>query len=109
MKEIILDHYRNELALFQKATDAEKRWEHLARAHILSQYYAWPHLYIHWKMFLYAVQTLNHRELLGQIPRLILAIPGSLSKKAPKGNTGLSNIGIFTPMEIPEDLKEILK
>ena len=67
----------------------------LEEAHILSQPYAWPHLYVHWEMFLLALEFRNWRELAGQIPRLILAIPGSLSGKAPKGNVGSTKMGIF--------------
>lgn len=55
--------------------------------------------FVHWKI----------GEILGQIPRIILAIPGSLTGLAPKGNTGGSNVGSFTPMKIPDDLNLVLK
>lgn len=84
-------------------------WQHLERAHILSQSFAISHVYVHWRMFILAIRTKDFRELVGQIPRLLLAGPGSLFNRAPRGNTGRSNVGIFTPMEIPEDLEGILE
>ena len=83
-------------------------WNALARAHILGQFFVRPHIRVHWHMFVLGVRTINKAEILGQIPRLILAAPGSFFKKAPKGNTGLSSVGIFQPMDIPKDLEEIL-
>lgn len=108
MNQNLKDKFYAEIFISEQAQHLEEKWLHLGRAHILSQFHAWPHFYIHWKMFQLAVKTFTIKEILGQIPRLILAIPGSLTKKAPKGNTGLSNVGIFTPMTIPNDLEEFL-
>lgn len=80
-------------------------WNHLERAHILSQSFAISHIYVHWRMFVFAIRTRDFYEVLGQIPRLLLAGPGSIFNRAPRGNTGRSNVGIFTPMNIPEDLE----
>lgn len=105
------EHFNLELSLSrlaEKSNDYETAWKHLARAHILGQYFAWPHVQTHLLMFRLGFKTHNTKEILGQIPRLILAAPGSWLKRAPKGNTGLSNVGIFQPMEIPDDLKKIL-
>lgn len=92
----------------EKANDIAKAWAHLAQAHILGQFFVLPHLRVHWVMFKLGLRTLNKNEILGQIPRLILAAPGSFFKKVPKGNTGLSSVGIFEPMAIPEDLEDAL-
>jgi hypothetical protein len=83
-------------------------WNHLERAHILSQFYVGPHLLVHLYMMIFAVKTRDWREALGQIPRLILAAPGSYFHRAPLGNTGGSDVGIFQQMEVPLDLQEIL-
>ncbi|MBZ4410427.1 DUF3703 domain-containing protein [Myxococcus faecalis] len=83
-------------------------WRFLERAHILSQAHAWPHLRVHGAMFRWAVRHGDWGELLGQLPRLLLAAPGSWLGRAPLGNTGGANVGIFTPMDIPEDLRAIL-
>lgn len=89
-------------------SDPTLTWHHLARAHVLGQFYAGPHLRVHTWMFIFGIKTLNAKEMIGQIPRLLLAAPGSILRKAPKGNTGLSNAGLFQPMPIPEDLQNLL-
>src|SRR5262245_13874253 len=83
-------------------------WSQLERAHILSQPYAVPHVRVHGRMFAFAWRAGLWREVLGQLPRLVLAGPGSLLGRAPLGNTGGANVGMFTPMPIPEDLQAIL-
>lgn len=67
----------------------------LEEAHLMAQPKAWPHFLVHWKMFILALEFKNWEEFLGQIPRLLLAIPGSLLGKAPKGNVGSTRMGIF--------------
>ncbi len=87
---------------------ASEEWNHLERAHILGQFYALKHLYVHVLMIGYSVRHKLVREFLGQIPRIMLAVPGSILKLAPKGNTGGADVGIFEPMQIPDDLQKIL-
>ncbi|QRK07780.1 DUF3703 domain-containing protein [Archangium violaceum] len=60
-------------------------------------------------MFTFAWRTRDWRELLGQVPRLALAGPGSRLGRAPLGNTGGTDVGIFTPMVIHEDLQAMLR
>jgi hypothetical protein len=60
-------------------------------------------------MFAFAWRRRNFREWAGQIPRLLLAAPGSWLGRAPLGNTGGANVGIFTPMPIPDDLQALLR
>jgi len=67
----------------------------LERAHLLSQPFPGPHVYVHWLMFRLAFRHGVYKEVLGQIPRLILAMPGSWLGKAPKGNVGSTKMGIF--------------
>jgi hypothetical protein len=67
----------------------------LEQEHLVAQPHAWPHFVVHWKMLMLAWKYKNGQEFLGQIPRLILAIPGSLSGKSPKGNVGSTRMGIF--------------
>ncbi|WP_434391240.1 DUF3703 domain-containing protein [Melittangium boletus] len=105
-------HFERELAL---ALEAEARgaraeaWRCLERAHVLSQAHALPHLRVHGRMFGVAWRGRDTRELLGQLPRLLLAAPGSVLGRAPRGNTGGADVGIFTPMPIPEDLQALLR
>ena len=93
----------------EKDHDFARAWRHLERAHVLSQAYAWDHLCVHARMFSFAWRRRDVRELLGQLPRLFLAAPGSWTGRAPRGNTGGANGGIFTPMAIPPDLASLLR
>lgn len=86
-----------------------RAWAHLERAHVLSQAKAWPHVRVHLLMAGFACRRRDLREVLGQIPRILLAAPGSWTGRAPRGNTGGANVGIFTPMEIPADLEVLLR
>lgn len=94
--------YKTELRLLiQTSHEAEQRTGYtealyfLEKAHLVSQPYAWPHFYVHALMFKLALRHGVWKEVLGQIPRLLLAIPGSLTGKAPKGNLGSTRMGIF--------------
>ncbi len=94
---------------FEKKGDLNKTWHFLERAHILGQYHAGPHVFVHWCMLVLAVKTKNFSEIFGQVIRIVLAAPGSIFERAPKGNTGRSDVGIFQPMQIEKELEEILK
>jgi hypothetical protein len=84
-------------------------WKSLERAHVLSQAFAGAHLRVHWRMFRFAWRRRDPSEVAGQIPRLLLAAPGSWTGRAPQGNTGGADVGIFTPMAVTPDLAEILE
>jgi len=86
----------------------DRAWRSLERAHVLSQFDAGPHVRVHLAMAAFAWRRRDFPELLGQLPRLLLAAPGSWTGRAPRGNTGGSDIGIFTPMDIPQDLRTLL-
>lgn len=86
----------------------KKEWNHLERAHILGQFNPWKHFWVHLLMMRFSLVNLKLLEFLGQIPRIILAIPGSVTGLAPKGNTGGSSVGMFTPMDIPQDLHDFV-
>jgi hypothetical protein len=88
--------------------DATEEWQHLERAHILSQPMAWPHVETHAAMLAAAWRRRDRRELAGQLLRLLLAVPGSVSGRYPAGNTGGADVSAFQPMPIPEDLRSLL-
>ena len=88
--------------------DFEASFRHLERAHILGQSHVIPHVQSHWWMLRLGLARRNSSEVLGQTLRMILAVPGSLFKLAPLGNTGGTNVGLFQKMQPPEDLKEFL-
>ena len=87
----------------------ERAWQHLERAHVLSQAHAGAHLRVHLRMFGFAWRQRDGQELLGQLPRMLVAAPGSWLGRAPRGNTGGARVGILTPMPIPPDLQAQLE
>lgn len=112
MKPTLRAAFEAELRLAREAEasgDQERAFRHLERAHVLSQAHAWPHLVVHGRMLIAGVKRRDAREVLGQLARLALAAPGSWLKRAPRGNTGGANVGIFTPMPIPDDLRALLE
>ncbi len=93
----------------ERAGARESAWRHLERAHVLSQAHAGPHVRVHGRMLCYGVRRLDLREVLGQVARVLVAAPGSWLGRAPLGNTGGADVGILTPMPIPEDLQALLE
>jgi hypothetical protein len=89
--------------------DVRGEWNHLERAHILSQPIAVLHVRTHLAMLGAAVRDHDAREILGQAFRVVVAGPGSLTKRYPVGNTGGADVSAFRPMPIPEDLRVILE
>jgi len=86
----------------------EEAWRHLERAHILSQRFAGPHVRVHVTMLGFGLRRRDVREVSGQLVRALVAAPGSWLGRAPVGNTGGANVGILTPMTIPDDLRALL-
>ncbi|MGE2731004.1 DUF3703 domain-containing protein [Mycolicibacterium vaccae] len=100
--------YRHEMAAAKNAVTDVDRWHHLERAHIVSQPDPWLHTCNHVAMFVLAVRQRDRREALGQVVRIVVAAPGSLSGRYPEGNTGRTAVGLTTPMPVPADLRAAL-
>lgn len=100
--------YHKEMQAAKTATAPEWRWYHLERAHILSQPDPWLHTRNHAAMLALAVRQRDRREAFGQVVRIIIAAPGSLSARYPEGNTGRARVGLRQPMPIPPDLAALL-
>jgi hypothetical protein len=83
-------------------------WQHLERAHIIGQPYPFEHSYVHWRMLLFGIKIKNTKEVVGQIPRLLVGGVKSFVGKIPVGNTGGANVPPLKPMTIPNDLKEVI-
>lgn len=88
--------------------ELQTSWRHLERAHILGQAYPIEHSQAHWHMLLFAFRVKNTKEILGQIPRLVVGGVKSFVGEIPVGNSGSANVPPLKPMEIPFDLQEIL-
>lgn len=112
MPEGLKGHYRQELKSYAAALvkgDLQISWRHLERAHILGQPWAIEHTHVHWEMFKFGCRIKNVREIVGQVPRLLVGGVKSFVGKIPVGNTGGANVPALKPMEIPEDIKAIMK
>lgn len=105
------EHFEKELVLSREnytAGHLKVSWRHLERAHILGQ--AWPveHTRAHWRMIGFALRIKNTKEILGQIPRLLIGGVKSFVGEIPLGNSGGADVPPLKPMEIPDDLQQIL-
>jgi hypothetical protein len=60
-------------------------------------------------MLVAAVRRKDRHETVGQVLRLIVAGPGSITGRYPVGNTGGANVSAFRPMPIPDDLRSLLE
>jgi hypothetical protein len=112
MKPKLRAYFEEELRQSDQAElagDLPRAWRHLERAHVLSQAHAGPHVRAHVRMFLFGCRRRDVHEMLGQLARILVAGPGSWLGRAPLGNTGGANVGITTPMPIPEDLRAMLE
>ena len=92
-----------------KVNDFRSSWYHLERAHILGQPYPYHHTLVHWKMLLFGIKIKDVREIIGQIPRLLVGGVKSFVGEIPVGNTGGANVPPLKSMEIPEELKKIIE
>ena len=88
--------------------DRAREWHHLERAHILSQPRAGLHVRTHLAMLGAGIRRHDRREIAGQLLRLVVAGPGSLTGRYPVGNTGGADVHALTPMTIPADLAPFL-
>lgn len=105
-------YFRAELSAYRRAlhrNDLQSAWHHLERAHVIGQAYPWEHSYAHWKMLQFGFQIKSGREIIGQIPRLLVGGVKSFVGKIPVGNTGGANIPPLRSLPIQEDILEIFK
>src|SRR4051794_29620214 len=111
MTTALLDAWTTERAAARFARsqgDAAREWHHLERAHILSQPQARLHLRTHVAMLGAGVRRRDRREVVGQLLRLAVAGPGSVTGRYPVGNTGGADVSALTRMPIPPDLAPYL-
>jgi hypothetical protein len=92
----------------RERTDIDAEWRHLERAHVLSQPMAGPHVRTHVAMLGYALRHRDGREIFGQLLRVVVAGPGTLTGRYPIGNTGGADVSALKPMPIPDDLVRFL-
>lgn len=91
-----------------KENKLQECWRHYERAHILGQRYPLQHSYVHWQMLKFGIKIKSTKEVFGQFTRLVFGGVKSFVGTVPIGNTGGANVPPLKPMEIPNDLQEIL-
>lgn len=104
-------YYKQELSLAKESFNKQhyqESWRYLERAYILSKPYPIEHTAVHWKMLKFWIRLKNTKEVLGQIPRLLIGGVKSFVGKVPVGNMGGANVPPLLAMEIPKDLQEII-
>lgn len=112
MPDALKPYFQNELenaARCLSKKDFKSSWYHLERAHILGQSYPYQHTLVHWKMLQFGVRLKDGREIVGQIPRLLVGGVKSFVGEIPLGNTGGANVPPLRTMEIPDELKRIME
>lgn len=111
MNKPLKEAYTRELAA-ARAAELRRDWEgaltHLARAHILSQRFAFAHTAVHLRMLRVGWRRHDVREVLGQLSRSVAALCFS-RLWVPMGNTGRANVSAFCPMPVPADLAPLLR
>lgn len=106
MPERLKPHYQKELEVYREALGENKlqeAWHHLERAHVLGQPYPYQHSQVHWLMLKFAIRVKDAKEILGQVPRLLVGGVKSFAGTIPTGNTGGADVPPLKPMVIPED------
>lgn len=111
MPKSLKPYFLKELQDYKKEivkANLKSAWYHLERAHILGQKYPYAHTYVHWKMLLFGFRTKSKKEILGQIPRLILGGVFSFVGKVPNGNPGGADVPALKSFPIESELQDIL-
>ncbi len=105
-------HYERELQAYASQMGGgqlQVAWRSLERAHILVQPWPREHTYVHWRMLQFGFYIKDTREIIGQLPRLLVGGVKSFVGKIPVGNTGGANVPPLRPLEIPDDLKALMQ
>lgn len=104
-------YFEQELRVYRAALEKDQfsiAWRHLERAHIIGQSCPWEHSYLHWKMLLFGIRIKSTKEVIGQIPRLLVGGVKSFVGKIPVGNTGGAKVPPLKSMEIPPDIQQLI-
>jgi hypothetical protein len=110
MPSALRPYYRQELSNYKdhlKGKSLQNAWRHLERAHVIGQAYPLEHTFVHWKMLQFGFRIKSTREILGQLPRLLIGGVKSFVGKIPVGNTGGSNVPPLKSLPIEEELQQI--
>ena len=87
----------------------QNAWHHLERAHIIGQQYPYQHTYVHFKMLQFGFKIKSAKEVIGQIPRLLVGGVKSFVGKIPVGNPGGANVPPLKSFHIEQEIQEIFR
>ncbi len=79
-------YYLRELVQYRaafKEGNLVHAWYHLERAHVIGQPYPFEHSYAHWLMLQFGISIKDWKEILGQLPRLLVGGVKSFIGKIP--------------------------
>jgi len=112
MPDSLKPYYDAEITNYQfmmNKAELSEAWNHLERAHVIGQAYPYQHSYAHWKMLLFGIKIKSPKEIIGQLPRLLVGGVKSFVGKVPVGNTGGANIPPLQSLPIQEDIGAIFE
>jgi len=92
-----------------KQKDFTSAWHYLEKAHVIGQAYPYEHSFVHWKMLVFGCRIKSVKEVIGQIPRLLIGGVKSFVGTIPVGNTGGANVPPMRSMPIQPEIQEIFK
>lgn len=101
--QLLADARRN-----SSAGEIEEAWAGLGDAHVLSQPWPVPHVRVHAAMLALGWRTRDRSEIAGQLFRIAVAAPGSVTGRFPAGNSGRADVSAFAPAPVRDDLAELL-
>lgn len=102
--------FKEALGLYTKAMlqkNLTEAWHQLERAHVIGQAYPYQHSLVHWKMLVFGCKIKSVKEILGQIPRLLVGGVKSFVGTIPVGNTGGANVPPMRSTPIQDEIKTI--
>lgn len=108
----IKPHVELELTLADSAKrngDTTAHFHHLENAHVLGQESTYWHVKVHALMLVWAVQNRKHKEVFGQLFRIVGAATKTAIGLIPSGNTGGSNVNPFRTMPLTPKHESIIR
>ena len=112
MPDALQPYFKKELKAYYASLQKgqlQQAWRHLEKAHVIGQAYPFQHSYVHWKMLQFGIKIKSPKEVIGQIPRLLVGGVKSFVGKIPVGNTGGANIPPLRPLPIEQEIIEIFE
>lgn len=97
----------NNYKIAYASNNFSEAWKYLERAHILAQKYPYQHTFVHWKMLQFGFKIKNTKEIIGQIPRLLVGGVKSFVGQVPLGNPGGANVPPLKPFPVAQDIQDI--